>query len=122
MLKDVEISESLQIGERELSVDLYLDAELKWFRGHFEEQSVLPGVIQLEWAQYYAQKLLTEGFVIEQVPQLKFMRPLLPGEKVRLHLLVDDKTREKPMVRFSYQVCGGEEERLATQGKILLCP
>lgn len=122
MLKDVEITDSLRIGERELSVDLYLDAQLKWFRGHFEEQSILPGVVQLEWAQYYAQKLLDEGFVIGEVPQLKFMRPLLPGEKVRLHLMVDDKTREKPMVRFSYQVFGSEEERLATQGKILLCP
>jgi 3-hydroxymyristoyl/3-hydroxydecanoyl-(acyl carrier protein) dehydratase len=122
MLKDVEITDSLRIGERELSVDLYLDGELKWFRGHFEEQSILPGVVQLEWAQYYAQKLLDEGFVIGEVPQLKFMRPLLPGEKVRLHLMVDDKTREKPMVRFSYQVYGSEEERLATQGKILLCP
>jgi 3-hydroxymyristoyl/3-hydroxydecanoyl-(acyl carrier protein) dehydratase len=72
---------------------------LFWFRGHFPEFPILPGVVQLDWALAFAREFL--GLAIEsgQSFQVKFNQPIVPGDTIEL-ALVHDQTRGR--IRFSY--------------------
>ncbi|ANS41284.1 ApeI family dehydratase [Serratia inhibens] len=96
------------------SLLLRLPAELFWFRGHFPEQPILPGVAQVNWAMQYAHQLLGIEAAFKGIEVVKFQQPLLPGQTLSL-LLEWQPARHKLL--FSYRL----GEATASSGKISLC-
>ena len=79
-----------------------IPAKLSYFAGHFPEQAVLPGVVQVNWAN----NLATQLFNVEEfrgVNSLKFNTMILPEAKVTLSLTLNP---EKHTVKFSYKSDG----------------
>jgi acyl-coenzyme A synthetase/AMP-(fatty) acid ligase/3-hydroxymyristoyl/3-hydroxydecanoyl-(acyl carrier protein) dehydratase len=68
---------------------VYVPRDLYGLRGHFRAQPIVPGVVQLELARSEAVSRWPElvGRVLSQVLRLKFLRPLRPGEHLRLELV-----------------------------------
>ncbi|SQI44452.1 (3R)-hydroxymyristoyl-[acyl-carrier-protein] dehydratase [Leminorella richardii] len=93
---------------------LTLSPELFWFKGHFPQQALLPGVTQIHWAVHYA----TEAFALNRrfsgIDVVKFQRPLFPGESVVLTLSWDE---EKGRLSFQYRC----QDAIASSGRIDLC-
>ncbi|MBS0975225.1 3-hydroxyacyl-ACP dehydratase FabZ family protein [Serratia rubidaea] len=96
------------------TVTMRLPAELAWFRGHFPQHPILPGVAQVNWAMQFAAALLPIEGDFSGMEVLKFQRPILPLETVTL-ALEWQPARQKLL--FSY--CFGEV--IASSGKIALC-
>lgn len=98
-----------------LVLRLRLDPELPWFAGHFPDAPLLPGVVQLHWAMHYGRQLpgLTGAF--GGMSQLKFQRPLRPGQECELHL---SWQADKGQLLFGYRL--GDEH--ASSGRVRLCP
>jgi hypothetical protein len=90
---------------------LRLPADLAQFEGHFPAAPVLPGVVQLHWAVEEGRRRfgLRGGFA--GLKQLKFMRPLLPGDEAALELHPDGDG-----LRFSYDSAQGRH----SSGRVLL--
>lgn len=65
---------------------LFLNAELFWFRGHFPQQAILPGVAQIDWVMRYTGQLLVADYHLHSIHQLKFQSPMLPNQQVLLSL------------------------------------
>ena len=61
------------------------------FAGHFPGRPLLPGVFQLEMARFAAESLLNRPFTVCEIIKAKFLRPILPGEVVRLGLKLSDQ-------------------------------
>ena len=69
-------------------LELLVDAANPWFQGHFPQFAILPGVVQIGWAEHYARTLY--GFdAVSTLEQVKFKRPILPGAKLVLTLTPD---------------------------------
>lgn len=68
---------------------VYVPRDLYSLRGHFRAQPIVPGVVQLELARSEALRRWPDlvGRRLEQVLRLKFLRPLRPGEQLRLELV-----------------------------------
>jgi acyl-coenzyme A synthetase/AMP-(fatty) acid ligase/3-hydroxymyristoyl/3-hydroxydecanoyl-(acyl carrier protein) dehydratase len=68
---------------------VYVPRDLYCLRGHFRAQPIVPGVVQLEFARSQALSRWPElvGRGLSQVLRLKFLRPLRPGEHLRLELV-----------------------------------
>ncbi|MDR0535652.1 MAG: AMP-binding protein [Puniceicoccales bacterium] len=88
-----------------------LDPDLIWFRGHFATHPLLPGVAQLRWAEHFATEMLAPDLTFSHLVSLKFLKPLVPNDTVRLQLNLDAGAK---LLEFSYK-CG---EETASFGKI----
>jgi acyl-coenzyme A synthetase/AMP-(fatty) acid ligase len=94
-----------------LILDIHIEAHLDCFEGHFEGLPILPGVIQLDWASYYAGKYfnLIAGFAGAEA--IKFIKIISPDE--HLTLILEQKNNK---VYFSYE----KEHEIYSSGKLLL--
>jgi len=91
----------LEKNEADFSFEII--EEISWFEGHFPEQAVLPGVVQLHWATKLAEisflPLLEGEKCFKAVNNIKFKTMVLPGQVVDLSLRYDEL---KCAVKFSY--------------------
>ncbi|AKJ40701.1 ApeI family dehydratase [Pragia fontium] len=99
-----------------VSTTLYfkLQPELFWFKGHFPEQALLPGVTQIHWVMHYGAELFNLPPIFSALDVVKFQRPLFPSEEITLTLNWDEA---KSKLSFQYR-CG---DILASSGRISLC-
>ena len=56
------------------------------FAGHFPGHPLLPGIFQIEMTRGLAESALGGSFVVRAVTKAKFLRPIIPGETVRVEL------------------------------------
>jgi acyl-coenzyme A synthetase/AMP-(fatty) acid ligase/3-hydroxymyristoyl/3-hydroxydecanoyl-(acyl carrier protein) dehydratase len=99
-------------GEWQLELEVPLD--LAHFSGHFPQTPVLPGVVQIDWAQQLARQL------IEQLPPrfigmevLKFQQLVRPGDPLQLSLRFD---ASRGKLYFTFR----NGDKACSSGRILL--
>ncbi len=101
-----------------LTLRLWIPDTLFWFRGHFPQWRVLPGVAQIHWAMGYSEPL-TGGLRYHSVDRVKFQTPVMPESELRLEL---HRELQRDLLHFRYYlVVDNESERMASSGKIKLC-
>ncbi len=83
-----------------VSWQIFVAAELDFFKGHFDEQPVLPGVTQLDWAIQLGSKAFGYEPTVATLEVLKFQQLLLPNTHVEL---VISHNPDKAKLTFHYQ-------------------
>jgi 3-hydroxymyristoyl/3-hydroxydecanoyl-(acyl carrier protein) dehydratase len=81
-------------------LDILVEAGNPWFQGHFPQFAILPGVVQIGWAEHYARTLYGFEAGIASLEQVKFKRPILPGARLMLTLKPDLTARK---LRYEYR-------------------
>ncbi len=76
-----------------------LSRKLIYFDGHFDQQPILPGVVQIHWAEFYGRQFFKVEGKFSQIEALKFQLLLLPEQLVFIHLRYD---ADKQKLLFSY--------------------
>ncbi|SED26185.1 acyl-CoA synthetase family protein [Pseudomonas anguilliseptica] len=110
----VPLSAVEQDGEWQLELVVPLD--LAHFSGHFPQTPVLPGVVQIDWAQQLARQLITDlppRFSGMEV--LKFQQLVRPGDQLQLNLRFD---AARGKLYFAFR----NGEAACSSGRILLGP
>ncbi|WP_296234283.1 acyl-CoA synthetase family protein [uncultured Pseudomonas sp.] len=107
---------SAEERDGEWLLQLQVPLDLAHFTGHFPQTPVLPGVVQVDWAQQLARQL------IEHLPPrfagmevLKFQQLVRPGDTLQLSLRFDT---ERGKLYFAYR----NGEAACSSGRILLEP
>jgi 3-hydroxymyristoyl/3-hydroxydecanoyl-(acyl carrier protein) dehydratase len=100
-----------QDGQWTLSLEVPVD--LAHFSGHFPQTPVLPGVVQVDWAQHLARQYLDLPPRFVGMEVLKFQQLVRPGDRLQLTLRLD---RERGKLHFAYRL----DEQPASSGRILL--
>lgn len=98
---DVLEQEKPEPGQARLRIRL--PADLVYFRGHFEELPVLPGVVQLHWAEHYARQFfgddLPDRNTFARLEAVKFQEVIQPGREVSIEL---SWQAEKKRIQFRF--------------------
>lgn len=68
-------------------LNLTINADLRCFKGHFDDAAVVPGVVQLDWAITFAREYLSMQGDVLDVSILKFQKLLLPDMEVLLEII-----------------------------------
>lgn len=77
---------------------LSVPADSPYFKGHFPEFALLPGVVQVQWAKDIACRYWNLEVALFGVKALKFMSPIRPDDTVVLKL-----SRSVSGIAFIYQ-------------------
>lgn len=78
--------EIIRHSEYQVSLVLNVEPDLAFFPGHFPVQSVLPGVVMVDWAVSFAQLYLPLEFHFTSMEAIKFKQVVRPPQQIRLHL------------------------------------
>ncbi|MDE0041309.1 MAG: 3-hydroxyacyl-ACP dehydratase FabZ, partial [Candidatus Poribacteria bacterium] len=95
----------------------------QFFQGHFPQQPVMPGVLQMEALAQLAAWLLLHDYGAEgqlgyfaTIKEAKFRRPVIPGDQLRLE--VEVLRGRETLARVGGKAYVGDE--LATEGEITI--
>ncbi len=86
-----------RVGEPQPSADGTIVQEFRFpasdavFAGHFPGHPLLPGIFQIEMARGVAESALQTPLRVRTVMKAKFLRPIIPGETVRVELKCNEK-------------------------------
>ncbi|GIU31505.1 thioester dehydrase [Shewanella hafniensis] len=87
------------IGIDNIELRLLVAADLDYFKGHFPEQAVLPGVTQLDWAVRLGCQYFGYSEAVANLEVLKFQQLILPGQEVTLSI---SNNAAKAKLTFAY--------------------
>jgi len=88
----------VELIDGQVNLILGIPENLSFFAGHFPEQAVLPGVVQIHWAGELGKLLFNiEGFAA--LKNVKFNSMVLPNSQIILNLKY---TSDKQTLRFDY--------------------
>lgn len=87
------------IGIDNIELRLLVAADLEYFKGHFPEQAVLPGVTQLDWAVRLGCQHFGYCEAVANIEVLKFQHLILPGQEVTLSI---SNNAAKGKLSFAY--------------------
>ncbi|GBF22672.1 AMP-dependent ligase [Candidatus Gastranaerophilus sp. (ex Termes propinquus)] len=73
-------------------IELVFYKNSNFFKGHFDDYPLTPGVVQLFFAHWFAQSCFEVKISSEQVKKIKFSNPIKPDKVIRLYLIDEDKT------------------------------
>lgn len=91
---------SQQEQDGQLSMHCFIPEELVYFDGHFEGNPILPGVVQVHWAEAFGRKLLGVRGRFVRLEVVKFQQVIFPQSTVDL---VMSYTAEKGKLNFRYE-------------------
>lgn len=83
----------------ELKITCYIPKELKYFNGHFEKNAILPGIVQVHWAEDFGRQFLAVKGCFIRLEVIKFMRVIIPATTLIITLKYDNK---KNKLTFSF--------------------
>lgn len=99
------VSENRTEREDGFSADLTFIPDAVYFDGHFRDFKILPGVVQLDYVCRCIRRKWREPAFSGEVSRLKFQRPVLPGEQVRLEVARLEKGRYSFSLKCADAVC-----------------
>jgi len=74
------------LADNTVTLALPIDHDLPWFSGHFAQQGVLPGVVQIDWAEGFARQHFSLPGTLSHLEVIKFNSLITPGNPVQLKL------------------------------------
>ena len=89
-------------------LELYIAADNPYFDGHFPEQAVLPGVVQLLWAQHFSREYLALDGKFSGMEAIKFRNLVFPDQKLSLTL---EYARDSGRLKFHYDSVDGRHSQ-----------
>lgn len=101
----------ITVAAHRVELSLAIPHDLIYFRGHFPNFAILPGVVQIAWVMGFSQRYFPVQHTSVGTLRVKFRRPILPGDRLLLTL---DHHPLRNQLDFTY----AGPEGIAASGRI----
>ncbi len=75
-----------KISDEEIKLALNIPENLHWFDGHYPDQPIVPGVIEIDWAIHFSKTHFNLDVNFRGIEALKFHELIEPNDDIFLHL------------------------------------
>lgn len=90
---------TIDIKDAQITLGLSVPNNLSWFKGHFPEHAVLPGVVQIDWVGQFVERLFPTIGAFTQLSNVKFKTMVMPEAELNLELTYK---AEKNSINFRF--------------------
>ena len=87
-----------EIRQNQLELEIIIPPELSYFNGHYPEQPIVAGVVQINWVVEYAQKYLQLPKSFKSIKSIKFQKLMEPQLQLSLKVVYTERK-----LSFTYQ-------------------
>jgi 3-hydroxymyristoyl/3-hydroxydecanoyl-(acyl carrier protein) dehydratase len=91
-------------SEDRVELTLMIPDALLYFRCHFPNFAILPGIVQLDWAIQFGRQHYALGAVSPATIRIKFRKPIRPNHRITLSLKY---LRARNSLEFNYADADG---------------
>ncbi|AEI35607.1 MULTISPECIES: ApeI family dehydratase [Francisella] len=110
MNKHLKINNIQNIDDCCVLVSAQVLHECDFFKGHFQEQAILPGIAQVDFVINLASQIFDiNKLSFGNIPQVKFKKVILPNDDIEIKITNNNNT-----ITFEISV----NNQVASQGKI----
>lgn len=114
-MRDIPREKVLERTGDHVLLEFSVPRESAYFRGHFPDYSILPGVAQLELAMRLAARYLNTGIYISRVKRVKFSAVISPDVPLRMKLVHRADKGE-----LSFEIAGPGGDTVYSSGAVSL--
>lgn len=100
---------------KEALVELYLNEDLIWFKGHFNGFAILPAICQIMMVKHFAHELLGLNVQVDKITRIKFLNIAHPHDTIFLSLSIDQNRKS---LAFNYF---DKDNNSFSKGTLKLC-
>jgi 3-hydroxymyristoyl/3-hydroxydecanoyl-(acyl carrier protein) dehydratase len=93
------VVESVKHHEDAVELELLIPSNLLYFKGHFDQAPVLPGVVQIHWAIEFGRQYFRLPETFTGLEVIKFQDLIIPQAQIKLTL---HHPRHSNKLSFSY--------------------
>lgn len=97
-----------------ITLEIFIDPDLFWFQGHFENLPILAGVAQIDWVITFFQKYISPHLTFSGIQQVKYQQPIFPNELISLSIIQQSESS----LLFEYKC----NDNIKSKGKLNLTP
>lgn len=89
-----------QRDDKKLTIECSIPVELIYFDGHFNNNPILPGVVQVYWVEKFGRQLLSVNGRFKRLEGIKFLQIIAPNSQITISL---EYNETKKSLAFKYQ-------------------
>lgn len=114
LVKDFYTVLSIEVEDQQIDAAIKLNPDHPVYQGHFPQQPVVPGVMQLQILKEILEQQVHQKLQVNNISQVKFLNMIIPGNQpllldIRLHTTDDEQVKVDASIRI--------DERIATKVK-----
>jgi len=87
-------------NDEELILSIEIPDSILYFQGHFPEHPILPGVVQVHWAEHFGRRYFKNLAQFSRLEKIKFHAIITPN--IQMDLILTHKESIKKLL-FCYQ-------------------
>ena len=94
LINDFYTIHSFNKSENSLFIEIHLNPKHEVYKGHFPQQAIVPGVIQLQIIKELLEKGLSVNLIIKEVIVAKYLNMITPEENPVLNINIEYRLNE----------------------------
>jgi 3-hydroxyacyl-[acyl-carrier-protein] dehydratase len=114
LIKDFYEITEFRFTENQVLAKISLNPDHEVYEGHFPEQPVVPGVIQLQIVKELLEKAVDQKLTLNEMAFSKFLNMIVPQNSSTLAVLIEFNLKEN---YYSFSAVIKNEEIIFTKGK-----
>ena len=86
--------------DQQCKISICIPSELIYFQGHFTNAPILPGIVQIHWAEAFGRRIFSIDIPFQRLEVIKFQKLIFPNNKLTITLNYDNS---KKRLSFMYK-------------------
>lgn len=119
LIKDFYTIEEISYSNGQVLARIKLNPDHKVYDGHFPDQPIVPGVIQLQIVKEILEESLQQKLRLQFASTIKYLAMIIPGQSPMLEINIQYQSLENDVFKASTVIKAGDTVFLKFKGNFI---